>query len=122
MDAGHSTTTPERCNNLPLMEYEHWRVTTATIESCDWQAPPPSQIPSSLFLAHFTVAFRYAADGNQYRGNFCSAHEWEKGTEVGILYNPQNPAEICVCGDDESRVPWALECALELLGGLTIEG
>ena len=99
------------------MAYEHWLVTTATIGSCDWE-DPPSQTPGSLFVSYFTVVFSYAVDGDHYRGKFHSSHAWEKETEIGILYNPKNPIESCVCDEDESQIAPVLECALELLGGL----
>src|SRR5258708_1048288 len=89
---GGSTPTQEGCNNSAQMSYEYWLVTTATIDSCEWK-DPPSETPSSLFVGCFTVVFSYAVDGNHYRGIFHSSHAWEIETEVGILYNPQNPVE-----------------------------
>ena len=99
------------------MSYEYWLVTTATIDSCEWK-DPPSETPSSLFVGCFTVVFSYAVDGNHYRGIFHSSHAWEIETEVGILYNPQNPIESCVCDEAESQIIPVLECVFELLGGL----
>lgn len=105
---GHSTTTQEWCNNSAQMTYEHWCVITATIHSCDWENPP-SQAPSTLFVGHFIVAFSYVVDGNNYGGEFYSSHAWEKGTDLAILYNPQNPGESSACDDDESQSEAALE-------------
>ena len=113
---GYSTTTQERCKNMAQMTYEHWIVTAAAINSCDWE-DPPSQTSSSLFVGHFTVVFSYGVDGSHYSGKFYSSHEWEIETEVPILYNPQNPLESCVCDEDESQIVQALDCVLELLSG-----
>ena len=99
------------------MSYEHWIVSTATINSCEWE-DPPSQTPSNLFVGHFKTIFSYVVNGNRYFGKFHSSHEWNKDTEVGLLYNPQNPIESCVCDEDESQIVPALECVLELLGEL----
>jgi hypothetical protein len=99
------------------MTYEDWLVTAATINSCDWE-DPPSQTPASLFVGHFTVAFSYAVGGNRYCGKFHSSRAWGKETEVGLLYNPQNPVESCVCDEDESQIVTALECVLVLVDGL----
>ena len=100
------------------MAYEDWLIGTATINRCEWEAPPPSETPSSLVVGHFTVVFFYAVDGNRYGGKFYSAHEWEEEAEVPILYNPQNPVESCVCDDDESPIaPVLVECVLNLLLG-----
>lgn len=114
---GHSTTNHDQCNNSAQMACEHWFVSSATISSCDWEGPP-SQTQGSLFVGHFTVGFFYAAEGNRYWGKFHSPHAWEKETEVGILYNPEDPMESRVCDGDESRTVAVLECVLELLGGL----
>jgi len=100
------------------MAYEDWVVGTATINGCDWEPPPPSLTPSSLFVGHFTVVFSYVVDGKQYSGKFCSAYEWEKEKEIQILYNPQDPVESGVCDEDESKIIPALECVLVLLDGL----
>lgn len=89
----------------------------ATIKSCDWE-DPPSQGPSTLFAGHFTVAFSYVVNSNRYGGKFYSAYEWEKEREVMVLYNPQNPAESCVCNEDGSPIASAVLCILELAGGL----
>ena len=120
-DGGNSTTTHERCNNSAQMTYEHWLDSTATIKSCDWD-DSPAQSPSSLFTGHFTVAFSYTVGGIRYSGKFYSAYEWEKEKEVTILYNPQNPVESCVCDEDESPITQAVQCVLELAGGLLSEG
>jgi len=117
--AGDSTTTREQCNNFAEMAYEGWTLATATIKSCAWENPP-SQSPSSLFVGHFTVAFSFVVDRNRYSGKFYSSREWEKETEVPILYNPQNPVESCVCDEEESSIIPVFECALELLGGLIL--
>ncbi len=115
---GNSTLTREECKNWAQMSYENWLVTTATINSCDWEGPQ-SQIPGSLFIGHFTVVCSYAVDGSRYKGRFHSSHAWEKGAEVGFLYNPTNPAESSFCDEeDDSRIVPILECALELLSGL----
>ena len=114
---GDSTTTQERCNNSAQMTYEHWLVTTATINICEWK-DPPSETPSSLFVGYFTVVFSYVVDGTNYRGTFHSSHMWEKETEVGMLYNPQDPVESCVCDEDESQIIPVLECVFALLGEL----
>jgi hypothetical protein len=79
--------TKERCNNLSQMGYEHWIVSTETINSCDWE-DPPSQTLSNLFVGHFAIVFSYVVDGNRHFGKFHSSHEWNKDTEVGLLYNP----------------------------------
>jgi hypothetical protein len=85
------------------MTYENWHVLTATIDSCDWEAPL-SHTPSPLFVGHFIVAFSYAVDGNRYSGEFRSLHEWEKGTDITILYNPQNPGEcVAMTGEEKSE-------------------
>ena len=96
------------------MAYENWLLTTATILSCDWE-DPESRSPASLFVGRFAVVFSYAVEGKHYRGKFHSAHAWENGTEVEILYNPRNPVESCVCDEDESQTMAVLECALQLL-------
>jgi hypothetical protein len=57
----------------------------------------------SLFVGHFTVAYSYLVDGNQYRGEFYSSFEWEEGTDLPILYNLESPEESCVCDEDEIR-------------------
>jgi hypothetical protein len=103
------------------MSYENWLDTTATIKSCDWE-DPPSQSPSSLFTGHFTVAFSYAVHSKRYSGRFYSAYEWEKQKEVTILYNPQDPVECCVCDEDESPMVTAVQCILDLSGGLLSGG
>ena len=103
------------------MTYEHWLDATATIKSCDWE-DPPSQSQSALFTGHFKVAFSYSIDGNRYSGKFYSAYEWEKDSEVTILCNPQNPVECCVCDEDESLIVPAVQCILELAGGLLLGG
>jgi len=87
------------------MSYEDWRVGAATINACEWEPPPPSQTPSSLFVGHFTVRFSYAVDGDRYGGKFYSSHEWGTEAEVPILYNPHNPAESCVCDDENDECP-----------------
>jgi len=101
------------------MTYEGWTSTAATIKSCTWE-DPPSQAPSSLFVGHYTSTFSYAVDGNHYCGKFYSSHEWGRGAEVPILYNPQNPVENCICDEDESNFTPALAFAVELIGGLII--
>jgi len=101
------------------MTYEHWSEITATIQSCDWENPP-SQAPSTLFVGHFIVVFSYIADGNNYRAAFCSSHEWGKGTDLIILYNPQNPEEHSVCESDESQAEAAIECFFGLLEWLDV--
>jgi hypothetical protein len=98
------------------MTYDDWLVSTATINSCDWE-DPPSQTPGSLFVGYFTVVFSYAADGNHYCGKLHSSHAWGKETEVGILYNLKNPIESCVCDEDQSQTVAVLECVLALLDG-----
>ena len=108
---------PELCNNPAQMAYEHWLVTTATIDSCEWN-DPPSDNPSSLFVGYFTVVFSYAVDGKKYCGKFHSSHPWGKETEVGMLYNPQDPVESCVSDEDESQILPVLECVFALLGDL----
>jgi len=97
------------------MTYEDWSMISATVQSCEWENPP-SQAPSSLFVGHFTVALSYAVDGIHYSGKFYSSHEWEKWTDLMILYNPQNPTESVACDDDESQSGAALEWTLGLLG------
>ena len=83
------------------MTYENWSATTATIQSCEWEDAPP-QTQSSLFVGYFIVRFSYAADEKEYSGKFYSSRGWEKGAVLGMLYNPQNPEENCVCDEDES--------------------
>lgn len=83
------------------MTYENWLVNTATVQSCDWEDAPP-RTQSSLFAGRFIVGFSYALDDNNYSGKFYSSHAWEKGKVLGMLYNPQNPEESCVCDEDES--------------------
>jgi hypothetical protein len=102
------------------MAYENWLVNTAAVQSCYW-ADAPSGTKSSLFVGLFIVGFSYAVDDRHYSGKFYSSRAWEKGTVLGMLYNPQNHAECCVCDEDESQMSPAAECALELLGGL-LEG
>lgn len=102
------------------MSYGDWQVTTATICSCDWENPP-SQTPGRLFVGYFTVVFSYEVDGYIYRGKFHSSHAWEKETEVGVLYNPDNNMENVICDEDESQIVPVLECVLELLGGMMID-
>jgi hypothetical protein len=89
-------------------------VITATIQSCDWKNPP-SQAPSTLFVGYFTVIFSYVVGGNNYSGKCYSSREWAKGTDLMILYNPQNPAESSVCDDDESQSETALRWIFGLL-------
>jgi hypothetical protein len=96
------------------MTYEHWSVITATIQSCDWQNPP-SQAPSTLFVGHFIVVFSYVIGGNNYSGKFYSSHDWVKGTDLMILYNPQNPVESSICDDDESQSEAAIRWIFGLL-------
>jgi hypothetical protein len=84
------------------MTYENWLVTTATIQSCEWEEAPP-QTQSGLFVGYFIVRFSYAAEDKQCSGKFYSSHAWEEGTVLGMLYNPQNPEENCVCDEDESN-------------------
>lgn len=55
-------------------------------------------------MGHFKVAFSYAVDGNSFCGSFDSPHMWAKETEVGLLCNPENPMESCVCDDDEPLI------------------
>jgi hypothetical protein len=101
------------------MAYEDWLATTATIDGCEWN-DPSSDKPSSLFVGYFTVVCSYAVDGKNYCGKFHSSHAWGKETEVGMLYNPQNPAESCVCDDeDESQIIPVLEWVLALVGELS---
>jgi hypothetical protein len=97
---GDSTTTQERCNNSAEMTYENWVVNTATIQSCEWKDAPP-RTESSLFVGYFIVCFSYIADDKHFSGKFYSSHAWEKGTDLGMLYNPQNPVENCVCDEYE---------------------
>jgi Protein of unknown function (DUF3592) len=98
------------------MTYENWLLSTATILSCDWE-DPQSRSPASLFIGYFTVVFSYEVEGNRYRGRFHSSHAWGNGAEVGILYNPRNPLESCVCDEDESRTVAVVDCVLQLLDG-----
>jgi len=83
------------------MTYENWLVTTATIQSCQWEDAPQTQ--SNLFVGYFIVRFSYTAEDKQYSGKFYSSHAWEEGTVLGMLHNPQNPEENCVCDEDESH-------------------
>ena len=69
-------------------------------------------------MGYFTVAFSYAVDGKKYCGKFHSSHPWGKETEMGMLYNPQDPVESCVCDEDESQIIPVLECVFALLGDL----
>jgi hypothetical protein len=103
------------------MTCEHWPVITATIRSCDWENPP-SQTPSTLFVGHFIVVFSYVVDGNSCVGKFYSSREWVQGTDLLILYNPQNPAESSVCDDDESQSGAALKWILGLLEWFVVQG
>jgi len=97
---GDSTTIQEQCENSTQMTYENWFVSTATIQSCEWvDAPPRTQ--SSLFAGYFIVGLSYAANDSHYSGKFYSSHAWEKGSVLGVLYNPQNPEENCICDEDQ---------------------
>ena len=98
------------------MAYEHWLVSVATVRVCDWE-DPPSETSGSLFVGYFTVSFCYSVNDKYYVGRFHSSHGWEKGAEVGILYNPENPTEISVCDEYASGTEAALGSVLELLGG-----
>jgi hypothetical protein len=69
-------------------------------------------------VGYFTVVFSYAVDGNNYCGKFHSSHTRVRETEVGMLYNPQDPMESCVCDEDESQIIPVLECVFGLLGEL----
>ncbi len=86
------------------MSYENWLLTTATINACEWEDPPPQSLPSSLFVGRFRVAFSCAINGKNYCGSFDSSHPWAKETEVGLLCNAENPVECCVCDDDEPLI------------------
>ena len=100
------------------MTHENWSVITATIDSCHWE-DPSSQAPGTLFVGHFVVVYSYAVDGKLYTGKFYSSHEWENGTDLTALYDPQDPAECTACDDDQSQSEAAVEwiCGfLELLG------
>ena len=101
------------------MTYENWPVITATINSCDWENPP-SLAPSTLFVGHYYVVFSYVVDGNHYSGEFHSSRAWGKGTDLIILYNPQNPGESIVCDDDESQSEAALRWIFGLLEWLDL--
>jgi hypothetical protein len=88
------------------MTYENWVVTTATIQGCEWEDAPPrteGSPESCLFVGYFIVCFSHVADDKQYSGKFYSSRAWEEGTVLGMLYNPQNPEENCVCDEDESH-------------------
>src|SRR5215472_3218543 len=92
--AGHSTTIQEQCDNSAQMTYENWSVTTATIQSCEWEDAPP-QTQSSLFVGYFIVRFSYAADEKQYSGKFYSARGWEKGAVLVDGQARSCPDEPC---------------------------
>jgi hypothetical protein len=96
------------------MNYEHWSVTAAMIDGCEWENPP-SQAATTLLVGHFTVAYSYVVDGNCYSGEFHSPRAWEKGTELTILYNPEVSGESLVCDGDESESSAAVEWVFGLL-------
>jgi hypothetical protein len=83
------------------MTYENWVVNTATVQSCDSRDAARTQ--SSLFVGHFVVGFSYAIGDTHYSGKCYSSREWEIGTILGMLYNPQNPEESCVCDEGEGE-------------------
>lgn len=97
------------------MTYEDWLISTATISTCDWE-DPPSRTSGSLFVGYFTVGISYSVEGKRYSGKFHSSRAWKKDTEVGILYDPQNPMESLVCDEDDSQLAAVLWCVLEMLG------
>jgi hypothetical protein len=97
------------------MSYEGWLVSTAKISGCDW-VDPPLRSSGSLFVGYFEVGFSYSVEDNRYSGKFHSSHPCEKGTEVGILYNPKNRVESLVCDENDSPIGAVLECVLEMLG------
>jgi hypothetical protein len=50
-------------------------------------------------VSHFIVTFSYGVDGIHHKGEFYSSNEWKEGTEMCVLYNPQNPEGNRVCDD-----------------------
>jgi hypothetical protein len=104
------------CEQMP-------EVTNATIHSCRWE-DPPSRAVSSLFVGHFVVAYSYVVDGIKRGGEFYSSHAWEEGTDVPILYNPQNPEKSRVYDDedDESRAGRLAEAAMEWIFMILLDG
>lgn len=52
-------------------------------------------------MGYFIVCFSYAAGDKHYSGKFYSSHAWERGTVLGLLYNPQSPEKNFVCDEDE---------------------
>ncbi|KAA6459782.1 hypothetical protein DYQ86_16875 [Acidobacteria bacterium AB60] len=97
--------------NSAHVAYENWAVTTATINGCVWEDPPPRCLPGSLFVGYFRVAFTYAINGKNYCGSFDSPHMWARDTEVGLLCNPEDPLDCCICDDDEPLI-------IRILGGV----
>lgn len=93
------------CEGLP-------ETAVATIRSCRWD-DSASRAPSSLFVGHFVVAFSYVVEEIRHSGEFCSFHEWEEGTDLPILYNPQCPKDYDVC--DEADESQALLAAIDLI-------
>jgi hypothetical protein len=75
-------------------------------------------------VSHFIVTFSYGVDGIHHNGEFHSSNEWKEGTEICVLYNPQNPEENSVCDDDcnESRGGAAIEFILGMLMEGVMEG
>jgi hypothetical protein len=96
------------------MTYEHWSLMTTMIDGCHWQNPS-SRTPSTLFVGHFILAYSYVVDGKRYSGEFHSPRAWEKGTDLMVLYNPENPRESIVCDGDESESSTAINWVFGLL-------
>ena len=100
------------------MTYEHWLDSTATIKNCDWEDSPSDRFQAAYLRATLQLLFPMPLMAIATVANSIPAYEWEKEKEVTILYNPQNPAESCVCDEDESPIAPAVQCILELAGGL----